>query len=67
MNEKLQEAERSLLKFVEESRGGVKMEDILAKFGDTIGEAELRAAVWTLRADGVVDFCGGKLMATVAA
>ena len=40
------------------------MTEILDALGSEIGEAELRAAVWTLRADGVVDFDDGKLRAT---
>ncbi|HEY5704626.1 MAG TPA: hypothetical protein VIS96_03525 [Terrimicrobiaceae bacterium] len=64
MNKKLQEAEKNLLEFVDQTPGGVTMEEILARFGDTIGEAELRAAVWTLRAEGLVDFDGNKLRAT---
>lgn len=64
MNKKLQEAEKNLLEFVDQAPGGVTMEEILARFGDAIGEAELRAAVWTLRAEGLVDFDGNKLRAT---
>lgn len=64
MNEKLQEAEIRLWQLVDHAPGGVTMDEILAKLGNTIGEAELRAAVWTLRADGVVDFDDGKLKAT---
>jgi hypothetical protein len=64
MNEKLQEAEIRLWQLVDHARGGVTMDEILAALGSDIGEAELRAAVWTLRADGVVDFDDGKLRAT---
>ena len=64
MNEKLQEAERRLWDLVERTPTGVTMREILDELGGEIGEAELRAAVWTLRADGIVDFDDGKLMAT---
>lgn len=66
MNEKLQKAEKSLLGLLLGNPDGLTMEEILKKSGN-IGEAELRAAVWTLRAEGAVDFADGKLKATVAA
>ena len=62
MNQKLQEAETKLLHLLSEESAALSMEDILTKIDD-IDEAELRAAVWTLRSEGVVDFDDGRLKA----
>ena len=56
MNLKLQKAEEALLKLLQGRHGGITMEEILKHFGKEMAEAELRAAVWTLRAEGLVDF-----------
>lgn len=60
MNKKLQDAEKALLNLLHNHAEGLSMEEILSQ-QNGIAEAELRAAVWTLRAEGAVDFCDGKL------
>lgn len=61
MNKELQEAEEALSRFLSEKTGGVEMKEVLRHYRDKIDEAELRAAVWTLRAQGTLDFKDGKL------
>lgn len=61
MNPKLQKAEKALLDLLHKNTGGLTMPEILEKLKDGTAEAELRAAVWTLRAEGAVDFDDGKL------
>jgi hypothetical protein len=65
MNQELQKAETALLSFLAERTNGATMEEILAKL--QMDEAEVRAAVWTLRAEGKVDFEDGRLRQVVAA
>jgi hypothetical protein len=67
MNSKLQDAEKALLDLLHQNAGGLTMDEILGKLREGMGEAELRAAVWTLRAEGSVDFDGGKLRETQTA
>ena len=61
MNRKLQIAEERLLDLLRPS-GPLTMEEITSRLPDQ-PESELRAAVWTLRAEGSVDFEGAKLKA----
>lgn len=61
MNKELQKAEDALKEYLSEKTGGVEMKEILRHYRSEIDEAELRAAVWTLRAQGTLDFKGGKL------
>ena len=57
MNEKLQEAEHILLEFLSQNAAGVTMKDILEHFRSrNVAESELRAALWTLRVEGAIDF-----------
>ena len=67
MNPKLQEAEKALLDLLHTNAGGLTMQEILNRLENGIAEAELRAAVWTLRAEGAVDFDDGKLREVQAA
>ena len=59
MNRKLQRAEEHLLDLLRRE-GPMTMDEILLKLRDE-AQSELRAAVWTLRAEGMVDFDDGKL------
>ena len=59
MNRKLQLAEERLLELLRHE-GPLTMDEILSKLQDE-AQSELRAAVWTLRAEGMVDFNDGKL------
>ena len=61
MNEKLKAAEEALKELLSQHREGLTMDRIIAALGSEFGEAELRAAVWTLKARGVVDFADGRL------
>ena len=67
MNPELQKAEKALLNLLRENAGGLTMQEILKHLENDIAEAELRAAVWTLRAEGAVDFDGSKLREVQAA
>lgn len=62
MNKELQAAEEALTQFLTEKTGGAEMKEVLRHYRSQIDEAELRAAVWTLRAQGTLDFKDGKLI-----
>jgi DNA-binding IclR family transcriptional regulator len=57
MNRKLQVAEESLLDLLR-TAGSLTMDEISSRLVDQ-PQSELRAAVWTLRAEGMVDFDDG--------
>lgn len=67
MNKKLQQAETLLLEILNKNPKGLTMDQILEKLQKKVQEAEIRAAVWTLRAEGAADFDDGKLKAFQAA
>jgi len=62
MNKPLVLAEESLLALLKRKPDGVTMPDVIGALPG-IREAELRAAVWTLRAGGEADFAGSVLKA----
>ena len=63
MNKPLVLAEESLLALLKRKPDGVTMPQIIGALPG-IREAELRAAVWTLRSGGAVDFEGNVLKAS---
>ena len=61
MNRPLLNAESALMKFLSEQPAGASMEEILEALGKEHQEAERRAAVWTQKSLGNVDFKEDKL------
>jgi hypothetical protein len=61
MNERLVHAEEALLELLQREPGGVTMDEIISRLASQFTESELRAAIWTLKARGVVDFDEGRL------
>lgn len=61
MIEQLKRAEDALLDFLSKKPSGATMIEIMEALGGAFAEPELRAAVWTLKASGAVDFEHGRL------
>lgn len=61
MNEQLIRAEDALVELLRNSPNGLTMDEIIRALTEQFAEPELRAAVWTLKARGLVEFANGKL------
>ena len=67
MTKELQTAEDELVRILSGRPDGAKMDDVLKALAETeIDEAELRAAVWILRARGSLKFQAGRLQLAAA-
>ena len=67
MDKRLRKADRALIDLLHRHPEGVTMEQILNDLRETIGEQELRAAVWKLLSDDLAEFHHERLRQLAAA